>query len=93
MRTTSILALASAAAVTGVTTLALAGPAAAQHVADPRGGGVHGTKMVVTTDNPANTESDWLPIGAGAVGGLALAGAGVALVGVERRHRHNAKLA
>ena len=92
MPTTSILALASAAAVTGVTTLALASPAAAQHVADPRGGGVHGSKLVVTTDSPANTESDWLPIGVGAVGGLTLAGAGVALVGVGR-HRHNAKLA
>jgi hypothetical protein len=82
MAKTSITRLASAAVVTGITTLAFATPASAMQPPEPVGSA--DTGPVVTEDNGI----DWAPLGAGALGGIALAGAGVAAAAGLRHRRH-----
>jgi hypothetical protein len=80
-----LLALAGSAVVTGVATVALAAPASALEAPDPGNG-----DLVFDQNQPATTtstdDSQWLEIGLGALGGLAIAGAGVAAAtGLKRR--------
>jgi hypothetical protein len=69
-----LIALAGSAVVTGVAAVALAAPAGAMEAKDPQAG--------LDLRSPATTTSStddnqWLEIGLGALGGLAIAGAGV----------------
>lgn len=77
--------LASAAVVTGITTVALAAPASAMQVPEPYG---------PPDTGPAVTEGgngiDWGPLGVGAIGGVALIGAGAAAAAGMRHHRQAA---
>jgi hypothetical protein len=86
MNRNTITRLAGAALVTGISTLALAGPASALEAPDPEIGGLvdTGGSTATTTD-----DSNWMEISIGAVAGLALAGAGVAAA-TQVRHRHAA---
>jgi hypothetical protein len=80
-----LLALAGSAIVTGVAGVAFATPAGALEAPDPGNGDLvfdQGTTATTTSTD----DSQWLEIGLGALGGLAIAGAGVAAaVGMKRR--------
>lgn len=83
----TIRRLASAALVTGVTSVALAAPASAMFRPPYPDDGV------VVTDNGAQADSGWefAQVATGAVGGIALVGAGAAATVLLRRHgRHTA---
>jgi hypothetical protein len=70
-----LITLAGSAVVTGVAGIALAAPAGALEAPDPGTG-----NTVVDQRAPAAASTDdsqWLEIGLGALGGLAIAGAGV----------------
>jgi hypothetical protein len=83
---TKITKLASAALVTGAASVALASPAAAEHPSDPFGGG-SGTSSGSGTTISADPGWEVSQVAAGALGGLVLAGAGVATVAGLRRHQ------
>ena len=72
-----LIALAGSALITGVAGIAFAAPAGALEAPDPGNGG-----LVFDQRAPATTSStddnQWMEIGLGALGGLAIAGAGVA---------------
>jgi hypothetical protein len=79
-----LIALAGSTIVAGVAGIALAAPAGALEAPDPGTG-----STVVDQRGPAATSTDdnqWLEIGLGALGGLAIAGAGVAAAN-GLRHR------
>ncbi len=80
----SITRVAASAVATGFASVALAMPASAVQAPDPDLGG-----LVSTGGGAASTsqETPWMELGLGALGGLALAGAGVAAV-AGMRHRH-----
>jgi hypothetical protein len=80
----TITRLATGAVVTGIATLAIAAPASAVFPKDPIGGSV--------IPAPAPTVNDgwtWYEVTGGALGGIALAGGGVAAAaGLRRRNQH-----
>lgn len=82
MTRNTITRFATTAVVTGFASLALAGPAAAVEAPNPEGD-------VVSWPEPAagpTTDDPWFEIAVGALGGLALAGAGMAAAaGVRHR--------
>lgn len=78
----TITRIASAGLVTGFASLALAVPAEAQEI--PDGGGAVSPTAVPT--DTVDEGTPWAEIAIGALGGLALAGAGVAAV-QSVRHR------
>jgi hypothetical protein len=78
----SITRIASVGLATGFASLALAVPAQAQEI--PDGGGAVSPTAVPT--DPVSEETPWAEIALGALGGLALAGAGVAAAQAVR-HR------
>ena len=85
--TATIRRLASAALVTGVTSVALASPASAVvRPPDPDGAGV------VVTDTGTQADQGWefAQVATGAVGGIALVGAGAAATVMLRRHGRHA---
>ena len=94
MNKKSVNRIAISATMGAVATLALATPASAEHVTDPPAGSAG--SATTATQNPTITPSpssgtEWqaLPVATGALGGLALAGAGVAAAaGVRRRRSH-----
>ena len=77
----SITRLAAGAVVTGIATLAIAAPASAVSPKDPVGGTVFNVPATPTDPGWA-----WYEIAGGAMGGIALAGAGVAAAAGLRRH-------
>ena len=87
MATRSITRLASAAVVTGIAALALAGPASAEYARD--GGASGGTGY--TQQGPVITtpDSGWElnQVATGLIAGAVLAGAGVAGAAGLRRHQ------
>lgn len=80
----NITRVAASAIATGFASVALAMPAHAVEAPDPDVGG-----LVDTGGGAASTSEStpWMELGLGALGGLALAGAGVAAV-AGMRHRH-----
>lgn len=85
----SITRLASAAVVTGIATLALAAPASAAFPKDPAIGG--DLSRIGDVAPVSTNDSGWelVQVATGAVGGLALAGIGVAAAaGLRRHHDH-----
>ena len=78
----TITRIASVGLVTGFASLALAVPAEAQEI--PDGGGPVSPTAVPT--EPVSEGTPWMEIGLGALGGLALAGAGIAAA-QSVRHR------
>ncbi len=79
-----LIGYAGSALVAGVASLALAAPASAMQATDPGDGGL----VVDRTPTTGPTEdTPWLEIGLGALGGLAIAGAGVAAAnGLKHRN-------
>ena len=78
----SITRLAAGAVVTGIATLAIAAPASAAFPKDPTGGSVFPTSPTVVDEG-----WQWYEIAGGALGGIALAGGGVAAAaGLRRRN-------
>lgn len=88
MNTRTLTSLASAALVTGVTTLALAAPASAMRVNDPYPGG--GDSSTVSPGQPEDDGWQFSQVATGAAGGLAVAGAGAAAAVGLRRHTKRA---
>ena len=84
MNHSSLHRLATTALVTGFASLALAAPASALEAPDPEiGNAVSSGSSTTTTSEDGN----WMEIGLGALGGLAIAGAGIAAVaGVRHRN-------
>lgn len=84
MNRSSLRRLATTALVTGIAGLALAAPASALEAPDPEvGNAVSGSSTATTTSEDGN----WMEISLGALGGLAIAGAGIAAVaGVRHRN-------
>lgn len=84
--------LLSAACVSGIATLALAGPAAAYNDSGPGSGGglSDGNGTGITTVTVEETAWELLPIATGALGGLALAGVAATAFASVRRHSHMA---
>lgn len=84
MKHSSLTRLATTAIATGFAGLAFAAPASALEAPDPEVG-------TLVTPGPSTTtstdDSNWLEISLGAVGGLVIAGAGIAAVaGVRHRN-------
>ena len=91
---TRITRVATTALVAGLASLALAGPADALMTHDPDLGGTvlaDNNTGVPSKQAPATSSDDgetpWTELGIGALGGLALAGAGTAAA-MRVRHRH-----
>ncbi|HET7276675.1 MAG TPA: hypothetical protein VFJ22_01230 [Dermatophilaceae bacterium] len=92
-RTTAVRRGAAALGASGLIALSLAGPAAARQ--DPGNGDLHGPSIIVPVDpNPMppvvrvdDNALEYLQIGGGLLAGMALAGAGAALVS-RRNHAH-----
>lgn len=84
MNRSSLHRLATTALVTGFASLALAAPASALEAPDPEiGNAVSGNSTATTSSEDGN----WMEISLGALGGLAIAGAGIAAVaGVRHRN-------
>lgn len=84
MNCSSLHRLATTALVTGFASLALAAPASALEAPDPEiGNAVSGNSTATTSSEDGN----WMEISLGALGGLAIAGAGIAAVaGVRHRN-------
>jgi hypothetical protein len=90
MKLSTISRLASAVAVTGISTVAFAVPANAM-VPDPPGYGSDPSSSTyngTTVDDGAN----WSLIGAEVAGGIAIVGAGAAGFILIRRHNHHTHL-
>lgn len=83
MTRSSLHRLTTTALVTGFASLALAAPASALEAPDPEtGNAVSGTSTSTTSD-----DGNWMEISLGALGGLVIAGAGIAAVaGVRHRN-------
>jgi hypothetical protein len=83
MNSSSLTRLAASVLVTGVAGVAFAAPASAVEAINPdTGNAVHEPAPAVDSGG----DSNWTEIGLGALGGLVLAGAGVAAAaGVRRR--------
>ncbi|HET6625299.1 MAG TPA: hypothetical protein VFG63_02820 [Nocardioidaceae bacterium] len=88
MATRSITRLATTAVVTGIASLALAAPANAQNpkVEPPEMGGA---SLSLPNPGPVDNPFDYTALAGGALGGIVLAGAGVAAAAGLRRHRNN----
>lgn len=93
----SVNRIAISAVMGGVATLALATPATAAHVVNPNVGSGQSAPATTAQQNPTTippsqgTGTEWqaLPVAAGAIGGVALAGAAAgAFAGVRRRRGH-----
>lgn len=84
MNRSSLHRLATTVLVTGFASLALAAPASALEAPDPEiGNAVSGNSTATTSSEDGN----WMEISLGALGGLAIAGAGIAAVaGVRHRN-------
>ena len=82
MTRTRITRLAAATVATGVASLAFAAPAVAMESNNPGNTGTPGE----TAPSPSD-ETPWMEITIGALGGLALAGAGVAAAQSVRRRQ------
>jgi hypothetical protein len=86
MASRAVTRLASAAVVTGIATLALPGPAGAVYPKEPD----LGARVEVKTPPPPVSDSfDYTALAGGALGGIALAGVGVAAAAGLRRHQHH----
>jgi hypothetical protein len=83
MTANRIAKAASGALVTGIAALALAGPASAAQPVEPEGGTPDTGTVSVSTG------SGLAQVATGALGGIALAGAGIAVVTGVRRHNHH----
>jgi hypothetical protein len=84
MTRSTLTRLTTTALVTGVAGLALAAPAGAMEAPEPGGGGTVAPAAPTAT---STDDSNWLEISLGALGGLAIAGAGIAAVaGVRHRN-------
>ncbi|MGN6575568.1 MAG: hypothetical protein ACTHKG_07770 [Nocardioides sp.] len=78
-----LIALTGSAIAAGVAGVALSAPATAMEAKDPQAGLDLRSPATSTT---SGDDSQWLEIGLGALGGLAIAGAGVAAAtGLKRR--------
>jgi hypothetical protein len=88
MATRPIIRLASAAVVTGIATLAFAGPADAVFPKEPE----TGSRIEPVGPATPTVDDGWelSQIASGALGGIALAGVGVAAAAGLRRHGHAA---
>jgi hypothetical protein len=84
MKHSSIKRLATTALVTGFASLALAAPASALEAPDPEIGNIVSPSSSSTT---STDDGNWMEISLGALGGLVIAGAGIAAV-VGVRHRN-----
>jgi hypothetical protein len=83
MTRSTLTRLTTTALVTGVAGLALVAPAGAMEAPEPGGGTVAPAAPTTTSTD----DSNWLEISLGALGGLAIAGAGIAAVaGVRHRN-------
>ena len=83
MTRSSITRLATTAVVTGFASLALAAPAGALEAPDPEAGNAVAPAPSTTSTDDGN----WMEISLGALGGLGIAGAGIAAVaGVRHRN-------
>jgi len=82
MTRTRITRLAATTVATGIASLAFAAPAVAMESNNPGSSGTPGVPTSSSSD-----ETPWMEITIGALGGLALAGAGVAAA-QSVRHRH-----
>lgn len=82
MTTRSLTRLAAASVVTGVAGIALATPASAMVDPAPNGAGSSSTP---STTSSATDDSPWAEIGVAVVGGVALAGVGIAAGSAVRR--------
>jgi hypothetical protein len=87
--------VATSALVTGLASLALAGPADAMMTHDPDLGSIvradNNTGLSTPSEVPApatDEDTPWIQLGIGALGGLALAGAGMAAAS-RVRHRQS----
>jgi hypothetical protein len=93
---TSLRRVAATAVVSGLASLAFAGPAQALLAHDPEVGSIvradNNTGLATPSQTPAPvaTEEDtpWMELGIGALGGLALAGVGIAAAS-RVRHRES----
>lgn len=83
MTSTTLRRSVAVSMATGFASLALAVPATAMELPDPTGVGTSGPGTTSTSDGI------WTEVGFGALGGIALAGAGFAAV-ATMRHRHAA---
>jgi hypothetical protein len=84
MTRTTFTRIAGTTLATGFAALTFAAPASALEAPDPDTGGLVPIPSAPTT---TSSDSNWLELGIGAVGGLAIAGAGVAAA-AGIRHRH-----
>ena len=93
---TRLTRVAATALVSGLASLALAGPAQALMAHDPEVGGIiradNNTGLTTPSKTPApvadEEDTPWTQLGIGALGGLALAGAGIAAAS-RVRHRQS----
>jgi hypothetical protein len=84
MTTRSLTRLAAASIVTGVAGIALATPAAAMVDPAPPPNG-NGSSLSESPTSTATDDSPWAEIGVAVVGGVALAGVGIAAGSAVRR--------
>lgn len=91
MKLLTISRLASAVAVTGISTVAFAVPANAM-VPDPPGYGSDPSSSSYTGSTTQNDGTNWSLIGAEVAGGVAIVGAGAAGFILIRRHNHHTHL-
>lgn len=82
MTTRSLTRLAAASIVTGVAGIALATPAAAMMEPAPSG---NGSSLSESPTSTATDDSPWAEIGVAVIGGVALAGVGIAAGTAVRR--------
>lgn len=87
--------VAATALVSGLASLALAGPAQALMAHDPEVGGIiradNNTGLTTPSQTPtpaADEDTPWMELGIGALGGLALAGVGITAAS-RVRHRQS----
>jgi hypothetical protein len=87
--------VAATALVSGLASLALAGPAQALMAHDPEVGSIvradNNTGLTTPSETPApvaEEDTPWMELGIGALGGLALAGVGIAAAS-RVRHRQS----
>jgi hypothetical protein len=91
MKLSTISRLASAAVVTGISTVAFATPAHAM-VPDPPGYGSDGSTSSSSGSTISDNGTNWSLLGAEAATGVAILGAGAAGFVLVRRHNHHTHL-